>query len=86
MEHDQIPNKIYNLRLVLAPYVSQPLKIIFEMSISKRQFPSDWKKAIIVPIPKTNPPLINKLRTISLLLSPAKLLERLALKSIWQKS
>ena len=81
MGHDCIPNKLYSL---LAPYISRPLKTIFEMSISQSQFPTDWKKTIIVPIPKTNPPMIKKLRTISLLPSPSKILEKLVLKNLWR--
>ena len=75
---DQIPNRVYRL---LSPFLSIPLKTIFETSVNKQVFPTEWKKAIIVPIPKTNPPSIKKLRTISLLPSPAKILEKLILDS-----
>ena len=80
MGSDLIPNKIYSL---LAPFIAGPLKTIFECSIDQRIFPSDWKKAIIVPIPKTHPPKIEKLRTISLLPSPAKILEKLVLSKLY---
>ena len=79
---DHIPNRIYSL---LAPFIANPLKTIFETSISQKVFPSEWKKAVIVPIPKTNPPMITKLRTISLLPSPAKILEKLVLRSMRHK-
>ena len=79
MGSDKIPNKIYCL---LAPAITSPLRIIFESSITQKRFPSDWKKAIVIPIPKTLPPRIDKLRTISLLPAPAKVLEKLLLKNL----
>lgn len=79
---DRIPNKIYRL---LAPTVARPLRVIFESSISQRCFPSEWKRAIVVPIPKTFPPTLNKIRTISLLPTPAKILEKLVLKHEYQR-
>ena len=81
MGSDNIPNRIYSL---LAPFIAGPLKTIFENSISQRTFPEDWKNAIVVPIPKTHPPTIEKLRTISLLPTPAKILEKLVLKSSYK--
>jgi hypothetical protein len=78
---DRIPNRIYR---ILAPYIAGPLKNIYQTSLSQRKFPLDWKKAIVVPIPKTSPPLISKLRTISLLPAPAKILEKLVLQNIWK--
>ena len=76
---DAIPNKIYSL---LASFISSPLKVIFDTSISQRTFPKDWKKGIVVPIPKTNPPRLDKLRSITLLPSPSKILEKLVLQRI----
>ena len=73
---DLIPNRVY---ATLAPFIAPPLKTIFDTSISRRIFPSNWKKGVIVPLPKTNPPLLTKLRTITLLPSPSKILERLIL-------
>ena len=74
---DGIPNKVYRC---LASCLAPSLKIIFDTSISSKCFPKEWKKGIIVPIPKSRPPLINKLRTISLLPAPAKILEKLILR------
>lgn len=74
---DNIPNKIYAL---LSPFLAGPLASIFNDSIRKRSYPLDWKKGIIVPVPKTNPPRLNKLRLITLLPSPAKIMEKLILK------
>ena len=64
---EDIPNKLYSL---LAPFLAGPLKAIFDRSIRDRTFPEDWKKAIIVPIPKTQPLVLQKMRAISLLSSP----------------
>ena len=79
---DGIPNKIYSL---LAPFIAAPLKAIFERSIKERTFLPDWKKAIIVPIPKTQPPVLQKLRTISLLSAPSKIFEKLILRKMFEK-
>ena len=78
---EEIPNKIYNL---LANFIAHPLKTIFELSIRNRTFPADWKKATVVPIPKTQPPVLHKLRTISLLPTPSKIFEKLVLKKTFQ--
>ena len=74
-----IPNQVYRL---LAPYIAGPLKAIFDRSVADRDFPQDWKRAIIVPIPKTSPPILQKLRTISLLPTPSKIFEKLILKKM----
>ena len=52
-------------------------------SISTCTVPDGWKKGIIVPIPKTNPPSKDKLRYITLQPLPLKLLERIILKNVW---
>ena len=76
---DNIPNKIYSL---LSSYIAAPLSTIFNSSISQRKFPSGWKKGIVVPIPKTNPPMLHKLRTLTLLPAPSKILEKLILSKM----
>ena len=75
---DGIPNRVYKS---LASFLALPLKIIFETSIRKKVFTKEWKKGIIIPIPKTRPPRVDKLRLITLLPSPAKILEKIILKS-----
>jgi len=76
---DNIPNTIYSL---LAPWLAIPFKTIFETSIQQKTFPTEWKTGIIIPIPKTRPPLLNKLRMITLLPAPAKILEKMILKKV----
>ena len=46
--------------------LSIPLTDILNSSFREGIVPSQWKKAIVVPIPKTNPPSIDKLRPVSL--------------------
>ena len=74
---DNIPNKVYSL---LSHFIAGALTSIFNNSISKRIFPNDWKKGIVVPIPKTRPPRLDKLRMITLLPVPSKIMEKLILR------
>ncbi|CAH1257549.1 Hypp1854 [Branchiostoma lanceolatum] len=46
--------------------LSQPLTNIFNASLAEGTVPAVWKKADVVPIPKENPPRLQKLRPISL--------------------
>ena len=77
--HDGIPNRIYK---VLADVISHPLSIIFNNSVSKGVLPIAWKKGIVIPLPKTNPASIEKLRFITLLPTPLKILEKLVMRSV----
>jgi hypothetical protein len=76
---DAIPNKVYSR---LAFFLAHPLKTIFEASLRRKDFPAAWKKGIMVPLPKTRPAKIDKLRLITLLPVPAKILEKLILKNL----
>lgn len=76
---DAIPNKVYRC---LADIISLPLSVIFNKSISEAEVPASWKRGIIIPIPKSSPPSIDKLRYITLMPVPFKLLERLILRSV----
>lgn len=78
--HDGILTRIYRS---LADHIALPLSIIFQTSVYTGMVPSQWKKGVMVPIPKTNPPSKEKLRFITLLPLPLKLLERIVLKSTW---
>ena len=79
---DGIPNKIYSL---LSDFIAGPLQRIFQHSVSQRVFPDSWKKGLLVPIPKTNPPQLDKLRAITLLHVPSKILERIVLENVRNK-
>ena len=51
---------------------------LFNLSLETATFPAKWKKALIVPIPKTgDPTLVQNYRPISLLPLPGKILEKL---------
>ena len=76
---DGIPNKIY---VLLADIIAAPLTEIFHRSLTNGILPSKWKEGLVVPIPKTNPPRLDKLRMITLLPTPSKILERLVLESV----
>ncbi len=76
---DAIPSKIY---IELADIISIPLCSIFNASFRQKKFPKGWKSGLIVPIPKTQPPDVNKLRYITLLPLPSKICESLILDSL----
>lgn len=78
---DGIPNLIYAL---LGDFLAGPLKSIFECSVSKQALPLEWKEGVVIPVPKTNPPQLDKLRMITLLPSPSKILEKMILGSVRQ--
>jgi exonuclease III len=78
---DGIPTRVYRL---LADVVALPLTMIFRNSVNERSVPLGWKTGVIVPLPKTNPPRIEKLRYITLLPVPLKILERLILRNVWK--
>ena len=46
--------------------LSTPITDILNCSFKEGIVPSQWKKAIVVPIPKTRPPSVDKLRPVSL--------------------
>lgn len=78
--HDGIPNKIYK---ILADIIAEPLQLIFRTSILEQSIPVAWKKGKIIPIPKTVPPDIKKMRYITLLPTPLKILEKILLRQNW---
>jgi len=64
---------------------------IFNASVHDGIFPTIWKKANVVPIPKTNPPrkIESDLRPISLTSTLSKVLESIVggwiLEFVWEK-
>ena len=46
--------------------LSIPLTHILNQSFEEGSVPPQWKRAIVVPIPKSNPPVWNQLRLVSL--------------------
>nr|XP_054752481.1 uncharacterized protein LOC129258052 [Lytechinus pictus] len=55
--------------------LATPLADVINTSFSQSKVPSDWKRAIVIPVPKTQPPTIDKLRPISLTSHFAKIAE-----------
>jgi len=76
---DDIPNTILKK---CAYILSKPLSQLFNSIVSTGVFPSQWKLSIISPIPKSNPPKLDKLRPISLLCTISKVFERLYLDKV----
>ena len=75
---DGIPTRIY---VELAELIAQPLTAIFKQSCKQRKFPEAWKAGVMVPVPKTKKPEIQKLRFLTLLPLPGKILESLVLSN-----
>jgi hypothetical protein len=70
---DNIPTRVY---VELADILCKPLCYLYNQSCKQRKFPSAWKVGRMVAIPKSNPPALDKMRFITLLPVPAKILER----------
>ncbi|XP_078594556.1 uncharacterized protein LOC144872371 [Branchiostoma floridae x Branchiostoma japonicum] len=60
---DEIPAK---LAKEFAYELSAPLADVLNASLVQGSIPDEWKRAIVVPIPKSKPPSVNELRPISL--------------------
>ena len=58
--------------------LSDKLTFLFNFSINETNFPDQWKKALVIPIPKPgDSQKANNYRPISLLPQPGKILEKL---------
>lgn len=67
-----------------AEYLKIPLKHIFNISLTQCEFPTDWKRANLTPIPKKNEKnLPNNYRPVSLLSIVGKALERCVHKHMY---
>lgn len=77
---DQIPIKFIKL---LIPVILPILTHVLNFALTSSCFPSSWKIAHILPIPKTNSPKdLNDFRPISILTALSKVLERLMCNQI----
>lgn len=70
---DCIPNLLYKKSALL---LAEPLCHLFNACLTHGIFPSYWKQATIVPVPKVPRPTLGELRPISLLCSPSKIFEK----------
>lgn len=77
---DCTPNVLYKKA---ALFLAKPLCHLFNLCLSKGEFPSYWKQAVVVPVPKIpRPTEIRDLRPISLLSSPSKVFEKALSKQL----
>lgn len=76
---DNVPSIIYKRA---AHIIVSPLTRLFNCCIVNRTFPSIWKEAHVVPVPKCSNAKLNDFRPISLLSVLSKIFERLILKSV----
>ena len=62
---------------IAAPFIAEPLSIVFNKSLSSGCFPSDFKRAKIIPVPKSSETSdIGNYRPISLSSCLSKILEK----------
>jgi hypothetical protein len=73
-----IPSVLYR---EAAPFIAEPLAHLFKLSIRERHVPVFWKNGAVIPIPKNQKPTVHDLRPISILPTPAKILENVVLNS-----
>ena len=78
---DYVPTFVYKL---CASDIAEPLARIYNYCIVNSYFPSLWKEAHVVPIPKCHNPSVYDLRPISLLCVPSKVFEKLIFNSTKQ--
>ena len=65
-----------------ARILCEPLSHLFNVCLHERKFPSSWKLAYVVPVPKCRNPTLKELRPISLLPTLSKVFEKLLAKSV----
>ena len=74
---EKIPTTIY---VSIANCIAEPLAEIYRSCDHQRQFPLAWKQGTTIPIPKTKPIDLEKVRFITLTSPLAKIFERIILK------
>ena len=81
---DQLPNWVLR---DMAELLAGPVCAIFNASLREGHFPSLWKKANVIPVPKTRPlvSIENDLRPISLISTLGKQLEALVVRQILER-
>jgi hypothetical protein len=62
--------------------LAEPLCALYNKSLATMTVPADWKKTVVIPIPKCSKPSLSDLRQISLLPIPLKVMERFVLRVI----
>ena len=75
---DNFPSRLLS---IAAPILAGPICHLFHVSVQERRFPNLWKRANIVPLPKTaKVKSVSDVRGISLLPIISKLLEKIIIK------
>ncbi|KAI8487943.1 hypothetical protein Bbelb_343910 [Branchiostoma belcheri] len=64
--------------------LSKPIANILNTSLTEGFVPQEWKDAVVVPLPKTQPPSVEKLRPVSLTSQLAKVAEAFVCKWLLQ--
>ena len=81
--HD-IVNMIRYLNLNKDESICKPLAIIFQSCLQNGEFPSEWKKANVVPVFKEKKKQVKNYDSISLLPVSSKIFERLLYDSMFK--
>ena len=76
---DDIPTLLYKKSALI---LAEPLYHLIVCSFRSRVFPVAWKIADVIPVPKSSGKTVEEYRPISLLPIPAKLAEKLILKTM----
>ena len=79
--HDKISARLLKST---APAIARSLASLFNWSLNTGEFPSEWKHAVVTPVPKSGDnQLITNYRPISVLLTIAKVFERLVHQQLY---
>lgn len=76
---DGVPTKLYKKAALI---LAEPICALIRECIRQRKFPSTWKIADVIPVPKSSGASFDDYRPISLLPVPAKVAEKLILRSL----
>ena len=76
---DGVPTKLYKTAALI---LAEPICSLINECIRQRKFPSIWKIADVIPVPKSRGASPDDYRPISLLPVPAKIAEKLILRSL----
>lgn len=79
---DDVPTNLYKKAALI---LAEPLHHLIFQCLRQRRFPSAWKIADVIPIPKSSGISVEDYRPISLLPIPAKLTENFILRNMKQK-
>ena len=80
--HDMISIRMLK---ICGESISKPLEIIFKSCIEKAQFPSEWKKANVIPVQKKGDKQVSRnYRLVSLLPICGKIFEPLIYNNLFE--